>query len=250
LIFDGITHQKNILLFTHNIKEFKLETLTTQKLGYKHKHTMIFNALPADLPESFVPGEHHIIIGRGRLVKQHIANRSFDQMIADISVEYSSAPGKAEKGLILTKLINMIHDQSPDSGFVRKDPITGRWSMVEESLARQTAAQALRNYLSNEYRSSKQFKQKRRIQQIKEMAELQRTNSGCSINKMTSIHPMSVASSARCVSPSDHDFEVSQNTLAILFSVFGTNISLCDNPFEPRPMAPSFDFDDLMAFDF
>ena len=213
------------------------ESITiTLALAIKYKQTMMFNKAPADLPESFVPGEHHIIIGRGRLVKQHSGNRRFDQMISDIAVEYSSAPCKAEKGLILSKLITMIHDQSPTAGFVRKDPVSGRWSMVEESLARQTVAQALRNYLCNEYRSSKQFKQKRRVQQIKEMEGIHRTSSGIISTSCESA--MSVPCNIRCVSPSDQELEEPKDTLAILLSAFGTSIHPCDNPFEPRPMSP------------
>jgi hypothetical protein len=126
---------------------------------------------PTLLPASFVPGEHHIIIGRGRVVKMHSGNRRFDRLISVVAREYSAAPNKAEKGMILTRLINLIHEQSDNAGFVKRDPCdNSRWILVEENLARQTAAQAIRNFLSDEYKSSKQFKQKRRIQQLEEMA--------------------------------------------------------------------------------
>jgi hypothetical protein len=118
------------------------------------------------LPVLFSPNEHHIIIGRGRDVKMHSGNRKFDRMIQDIAFEYAAASCKVHKGVILSRLIEEIHDASSDAGFVKRDPISGRWLSVEESLARTAAAQALRNYLSNSYRSSGQYKQKRRLEQI------------------------------------------------------------------------------------
>ncbi|CAB9524919.1 Nitrilase family, member 2 [Seminavis robusta] len=216
----------------------------------------MLNKVATILPSSFVPGENHIIIGRGRFVKQHVANRRFTKMITDIAVEYSAAPCKAEKGVILTKLINRIHDQSPDAGFVRKDPITGQWSLVEESLARQTAAQALRNHLSSEYRSSKQFKQKRRIEQIKEMEELKRTNSGNSIDNAMRVSALygsptrsTSTASSRCVSPDDDETNQIKDTLSLLMSAFGSGINKGDNPFEPRPLPPSMDLSNQLRFE-
>jgi hypothetical protein len=49
--------------------------------------------------------------------------------------------------------------------FVRRDLSTGRWYMVENSVARTTAAQLMRDSLHQNYKSSRQFKQQRRQQQ-------------------------------------------------------------------------------------
>jgi len=148
------------------------------------------------LPHDFIPGDHTIIIGRGRTVKQHVANMRFDRMVAAIAHDYSAAMCKSEKGMILTRLINEIHDQGPNAGFVKKDPTTGRWYAVDESLARTTAAQAIRNYLHGQYRSSKQFKSQRRMEQIKEQ-EQQQVGGAVSGSSNASVSARSSSSSRR-----------------------------------------------------
>ena len=183
------------------------------------------------LPADFTPTAYHVIIGRGRAVKNHSGNKRFDALIADSAKAYSAAPCKAEKGIILTRIINQVHDIDTGAGFVRKDPATGHWSLVEESLARQTAAQAMRNFLHNDYRSSKQFKSKRRSQLIKQM------NAKNSSTETTSLLSMSLA---RCVSPSE-SAEEPTDTLALFLSTFAENVETSENPFEPRPLAPSVD---------
>lgn len=192
------------------------------------------------LVADFTPGDHHIIIGRGRAVKMHTANVKFDKMIASIARTYQDAPSKSQKGIILSKLIAEIHAPSATAGFVKKDPETGRWHSVEESLARTTSAQAIRNYLSGDYRSSKQYKQKRRIQQIQQM-------------QMSAASPtMSPAVPSHCISPYSSDEEDSApsqssmaytknttaaqsvDTFSVLFSAFSSVASA--DPFSPTPL--------------
>jgi len=121
------------------------------------------------LPSNFKPGENQIIIGRGRATRQHIGNRKFASMIAAVSVEYAAAPNKTEKGTILTRLIKIIHEQSDDAGFVKRDHARkGGWIFVDEVQARQTAAQAIRNHLQGAYKSSSQSRQKIRYQKLQE----------------------------------------------------------------------------------
>jgi hypothetical protein len=198
------------------------------------------------LPALFSPNEHHIIIGRGRDVKMHSGNRKFDQMIQAIAVEYAAASCKARKGMILSWLIEEIHDSAADAGFVKRDPISGRWFSVEESLARTAAAQALRNYLSCSYRSSGQFKQKRRLEQIQQ-GNKKLSPSTCSGPAFTICPPATQV--ATCVSPS-HSSDEEDNetdsaasdfkTFALLESAFGGNYHIRnDDPFAPRPIADS-----------
>jgi len=193
------------------------------------------NALPA----SFIPTEHHIIIGRGRAVKQSAGHRRFNTMVQQIAAEYSAASCKADKGLILSQL-DMVHDDlDTTSGFVKKDPVSGLWFTVEESLARTTAAQALRNYLNGEYRSSKQFKSKRRMAQLRdeqqqqEVLQLQEEHQG---------EQEDYSSMTRCVSPmamahQELTESADAQTFALLFAAFGTNTATVTNdPFSPTPM--------------
>lgn len=201
----------------------------------------MLSSTPTILPANFYPGDQHVIIGRGRVTKMHSGNKRFDQMIAVVGPEYSAAPNKAEKGVILTSLVNAVHEQAADAGFVRRDPVTGVWTLVEEALARQTAAQALRNALHHSYRSSKQFKSKRRIQQIameKQQSASPTTTAGFSLSAQQE--------SPRCVSPSyslpgqtvaAHHNEAN-DAFAFLMAKFAASVDPNDNPFEPRPIAP------------
>ena len=202
----------------------------------------------AVLSVSFEPAAQHVIIGRGRLVKQTPGNIRFAKMIEAIAPAYSNAPSKSDKGLVLSQFVDQIYAQAPDAGFVKKDPITGRWTTVEEGLARATAAQALRNYLNGEYRSSKQFKQMRRMQHIraeqKQQLGKQQDNSASldgaalRMNKLAAVTTM-----PRCVSPvatagvDDQETHSDAHTFAVLFAAFGNTISTGD-PFAPTPMAP------------
>ncbi|CAB9503124.1 Nitrilase family, member 2 [Seminavis robusta] len=217
------------------------------------------------LPDSFVPNEHTIIIGRGRVVKQHSANRKFEKMIEGIAAEYSAATCKADKGMILSRLIDEIHNAAPEAGFVKKDQASGRWYTVEESLARTTAAQALRNYLSNSYRSSKQFKQQRRLKQIQQQQKTSTASgtgsSAASASDNSSLNLKQVPV-ARCVSPSATDSEeedamhtcnpdaatstataavstgtgmADAKTFELLEAAFSQELQ--EDPFQPRPIA-------------
>ncbi|CAB9519052.1 Nitrilase family, member 2 [Seminavis robusta] len=207
---------------------------------------MVLSNTAIVLPADFIPTEHTIIIGRGRVVKQHSANKKFDKMIQAIAADYQAAPCKSEKGAILTRLIHEIGSAADIAGFVRKDPTTGHWTLVEEALARQTAAQAMRNALSHSYRSSKQFKSKRRMQQIAQQQQQQQLT-------------MTVQVPPRCVSPSEssissqesycsysssNTYEATDDTLSLLLAAFGNNVSnQTENPFEPTPIIDCLEFD-------
>ena len=207
---------------------------------------MMLSSTPTTLPANFNPGYQHVIIGRGRVTKMHIGNQRFDQMVSTVSPEYEAAPNKAEKGSILTRLVNAVHEQAADAGFVRRDPVTGSWTLVEEALARQTAAQALRNALHHSYRSSKQFKSKRRSLRMamekQQSAPVSASSSTASLSEFDEI--------PRCVSPSDSLSEptrrVSLNketdTFSFLMAKFAASVDPNDDPFEPRPIAPNSNF--------
>ncbi|CAB9496854.1 Nitrilase family, member 2 [Seminavis robusta] len=218
------------------------------------------------LPEDFTPTPRTIIIGRGRVVKQHPANQQFDSMVAGIAAEYSAAACKGQKGSILSKLIERLHTEL--DGFVKKDPSSGRWLRVDESLARTTTAQALRNLLSTNYRSSKQFKQKRRLEQIKQQQKKQQKQQkqeqaqnitlsssllefhmACSVSRPSSASSDDEvsfcslpASHSTSTSHSDSDSTCSSDTFSILFAAFGestaptSTASDAHDNFAPTPL--------------
>jgi hypothetical protein len=82
---------------------------------------------------------------------------------------YANAPTKTKKSLIILKILNEIRCNH-DANFVKLDPSTGQYLPIEESAARITIAQALRDELNQGYKSSKQHKQRRRLFQKRSTA--------------------------------------------------------------------------------
>lgn len=125
------------------------------------------NGLKCILPESFEPSDCDFVIGRGKQIKQLPGNQRLRDAIHSIADDYTSGD-KARKSFLLSQLVRQVYITSPSAGFVKKDPASGRWYAVEEALARTSAAQSVRDCLHGHYKSSSQFKQKRRRQAKKE----------------------------------------------------------------------------------
>jgi ribulose bisphosphate carboxylase small subunit len=102
------------------------------------------------------------VSGRGRAIKEHAGNVRFHALVASYLHAYASAPTKSKKSLIILKILNEIRCHH-DANFVKFDATIGQYLPVEESAARVTIAQALRDELSQGYKSSKEHKQRRRL---------------------------------------------------------------------------------------
>ena len=130
------------------------------------------NGLKCMLPKDFEPSDYDFVIGRGKQVKQLPGNQRLSKLIHLVADDYTSGD-KARKSFLLSQLVKQVYEKSPRAGFVKKDPVSGRWYAVEEALARTSAAQAVRDCLCSHYKSSRQFKQKRRRQAKKEQVPVQ-----------------------------------------------------------------------------
>lgn len=120
------------------------------------------------LPESFVPHDTDILIGRGRRVVNHPGNRNFRSVIAANLADYSMASSKQKKSAVILRVFSTLMN-SANTGFIKRNSRTKRWMVIEDSSARVTIAQAFRDALTIGYRSSKQFKQVLRTQKKKNM---------------------------------------------------------------------------------
>jgi len=115
------------------------------------------------LPEDFIPGINHVIIGRGKKSYNHCGNEKFGEKVRSRLGEYSLAKTKAEKSLILKNTIRSVH---ATGGFIKEDPSRpGRWMTAGAFLAREKTSQAFRDSVSDGYKSSKASKKKRRKEQ-------------------------------------------------------------------------------------
>jgi len=114
-----------------------------------------------ELPDDFVPTPYTVIVGRGRETKTAIGNKRL-RVLAVANIEkYASAKVRSVKSGIVSMIVGMIHD-SPGGMFVKQDRVTGRWSKVDDSVAREKVGYIFRDLLSDQYRSSSKSKVARR----------------------------------------------------------------------------------------
>lgn len=87
------------------------------------------------LPEDYALSDFDVICGRGRRCFNHVGNQRFRKIVADMLPKYSDASAKLEKTIIICEVVNAIRRASPEGGFVKKDPMTGRYFEVGDFLA-------------------------------------------------------------------------------------------------------------------
>lgn len=87
------------------------------------------------LEENFVPGENDVICGYGRSCFEHIGNARFREMVTESLEDYSGSSSKLGKTIIICEIVNKVRQNSPNGGFVRADPMTGRFFEVGDFLA-------------------------------------------------------------------------------------------------------------------
>ena len=124
------------------------------------------------MPVDFEPGPYEVLIGRGRRCTMHWGNQRFRGMIRDELEGYAAADCKRHKSSIIGRVLGDIKKYSPHAGFVKKDVATGRWLSLTDAASRVSIAQAFRDALEDNYRSSKHSKQvKRRVEKKVEPGE-------------------------------------------------------------------------------
>ena len=112
-------------------------------------------------------GDDVVIIGRGKLVQHHPANIRYRAVIQSQLHAYSNAETKGLKSSILRRVLNDVRKNSANNlGFVKRDTATGRWCVVNDESARINIAQAFRDGLHFDYKSSKKHKQQKRNDEL------------------------------------------------------------------------------------
>ena len=95
-------------------------------------------------------------MGRGRRVVTHNERNTILQfLLISLASEYVDCT-KERKSEILNTVLTQIQSHTNGGGFIKKT--AGKWSVVDDNLARSTAAQFLRNHVPDNFKSSKQFK--------------------------------------------------------------------------------------------
>ena len=100
------------------------------------------------LPESWTPDNWSVVCGRGKDCYEHVGNRRF-RVLVDLNLEkYAAAKSKVAKSAIVMSIFDAIIEGSNNGGFVKQDPTTKRWSIVDDDSAREKIGQQFRIQLS------------------------------------------------------------------------------------------------------
>jgi hypothetical protein len=110
------------------------------------------------------PLQNDVICARGRTYWDHPGNQFYRKLISLAKKQYSKAPNRSLKTLIVTEIINHIH--KTNGRFVKKVSHKGghRWAECNTNFVREKVTQSLRDGLSFKYSSSTSRKRERKIQ--------------------------------------------------------------------------------------
>ena len=110
------------------------------------------------------PIQNDVICARGRTYWDHPGNQFYRKLISLAKKQYSQAPNRSLKTLIVTEIINHVH--KANGRFVKKVKHKGghRWIECSSNFVREKVTQSLRDNLSFKYSSSTSRKRERKIQ--------------------------------------------------------------------------------------
>ena len=92
-----------------------------------------------------VPGPFDVLLGRGRLIQEHLGNLRYRQMIDEHKDQYDSA-SKLEKTNIAKKVVQLV--QASQGRFLKRDEGEdggGFWIEVDDETAREKVSHSFRN---------------------------------------------------------------------------------------------------------
>lgn len=93
------------------------------------------------LPETFQPGNWHVIYGREKSHKEHVGNKRLRVLIANNLKAYVEAPSRREKSKIIDEVASQIRCYG---GFVKKTT-GGRWLSIGPAQAREKVGHSFRD---------------------------------------------------------------------------------------------------------
>jgi len=110
------------------------------------------------------PLQNDVICARGRKYWDHPGNRFYRKLISLAKKQYSEAPNRPLKTLIVTEIISHMHKN--DERFVKEVSHKGghKWIECSTFFVREKVTQSLRDGLSFKYSSSTSRKRERKIQ--------------------------------------------------------------------------------------
>lgn len=117
-----------------------------------------------ELPADFVPNPYSVICGLNtREVLQSTGNTRFKLTVSMFMNEYEAAKGKAAKSAIVTRVMAIIREASPEGTFIKYK--NGRWYEISERGAREKVGAMFRDCLHTKYKSSHKSKTAKKQEQ-------------------------------------------------------------------------------------
>jgi len=120
---------------------------------------------PAPLPAGFLPGDHDVVIGKGKKFYFHTGNQWLRTLVSTMLDEYKEAQTKSDKSNIISDIVEYVRK---NGRFVRRDQKNGTWIFAEPLLCREKCSQGFRDNLADTYRSSNVAKRNKRRQEQQE----------------------------------------------------------------------------------
>lgn len=93
------------------------------------------------------PNENDILLGRGGNNNKHVGNAQLRRLVQMHCGAYKKSNKKA-KSAIAWELVKYIQNLSPPGRFLRKDPETNEWEVVDDKIAKEKMNQSLRDAVS------------------------------------------------------------------------------------------------------
>eukprot|EP00980_Cylindrotheca_fusiformis_P014058 scaffold3670_cov124-Cylindrotheca_fusiformis.AAC.34 len=115
------------------------------------------------LPPDFELQPYSVRIGRGKACAEATGNRRLRVLVSSFLDDYRKASSRIEKSIIVSKIVDSIHEACPVGAFVKYQG--GKWWEVDDFTAREKVGSLIRDLLSDQYRSSSKVKNARRKKQ-------------------------------------------------------------------------------------
>ena len=136
---------------------------TTSTVSYSSKDS---SSTTNDASTTSSGSVNDVLCARGRKSYDHVGNVRFRALLREKAESYSQAKNKFDKSLIVTEIMDTIHNSSPPGRFVKKDK--GEWVEITEYSAREKVGQGFRDLLDSKYKSSTKAKKRRRNQALED----------------------------------------------------------------------------------
>ena len=112
------------------------------------------------LPDNFTPGPYTVLIGRGKACADALGNKRLKVIVSNYLDEYSNAPNRISRSIIVSKIVDIVREACPVGSFVKQED--GAWWEVSDLMARERVGSMLRDSLHEHYKSSSKSKLARR----------------------------------------------------------------------------------------